>query len=246
MGPRKTDHPYRKDRILGIVVEQYIRTVTPVSSGFIAEKFFPELSSATIRNILADLEREGLLTHPHTSAGRVPTEEGYRYYVDNLMREIRLLDAEQRQIREEYERGVRDLEEILERTSETISGLTHCVSIVSVDGWQGRLFFRGTQFVVGGPDFSDWKRVRDILRILETKERLLQLLNRDLEQKIAFYIGHELALAEMEGCSLVVSRYQIRRKCSGRLAVLGPTRMDYARVGSALDYCSRVLQEMAP
>ncbi|MBF0483861.1 MAG: HrcA family transcriptional regulator, partial [Candidatus Omnitrophica bacterium] len=68
----------RKDRVLGVTVEEYIRTVVPVSSSYIAEHHFYDLSSATIRNILAELEEDGFLTHPHTSAGRVPTQKGYR------------------------------------------------------------------------------------------------------------------------------------------------------------------------
>ena len=75
----------RKGEILRITIDQYIATITPVSSARIAQMCALDLSSATIRNILAELEQEGYLTHPHTSAGRVPTQFGYRYYVDNFI-----------------------------------------------------------------------------------------------------------------------------------------------------------------
>jgi len=90
MTPKKNDIQYRKEQILGITVDQYITTVTPVSSAFIAKEYDLDLSPATIRNVLAELEHEGYLTHPHTSAGRVPTQKGYRYYVDHLMKEIQI------------------------------------------------------------------------------------------------------------------------------------------------------------
>ena len=85
MSSRRQEHQCRKERVLGIVVNEYIQTINPISSGYIAKKYHLDVSSATIRNILAELEGDGFLMHPHTSAGRVPTGEGYRYYVDYLM-----------------------------------------------------------------------------------------------------------------------------------------------------------------
>ena len=239
-----TDHQARKDIILGIVVNEYIKTVTPVSSSYIAQEYLLDLSSATIRNILAELEKEGYLTHPHTSAGRVPTQEGYRYYVDNLMNEIQLLEREQERIKEEYEQGIKDLEAILEKTSQVISDLTRYTSIISIDGCCDRVFCKGTSYVVGYPDYKDVNRIRDILRALEEKERLLQVLNQKIGQKIQIFIGHEITWSNIQDCSLAISRYEIGEKASGRIAVLGPTRMDYQRVVSTLDYFSQLMSEI--
>ena len=75
----------RRDRILKIVVNSYIDTASPVGSKAIYRKYHLGISPATIRNIMSDLEEEGYLMHPHTSAGRVPTDKGYRVYVDTLM-----------------------------------------------------------------------------------------------------------------------------------------------------------------
>src|SRR4051794_28798174 len=110
---RKPDHRQRKDVVLGIVVEQYIKTVNPISSGLIASEYHLDLSPATIRNIMAELEEQGYLTHPHTSAGRVPTELGYRYYVDHLMNQIHLLEEEKEKIKSEYQQSVCELEDLL-------------------------------------------------------------------------------------------------------------------------------------
>ena len=121
----------RKDTVLGIVVNAYIKTMTPVSSSYIVDEHHLDLSPATIRNILAELEEDGFLTHPHTSAGRLPTQKGYRYYVDNLMNQIQLLEEEKFRIKHEYEKEMRDLEAALEKTSQVISELTHYTSIIS-------------------------------------------------------------------------------------------------------------------
>lgn len=244
MTTRKSLYQERKDRVLGIVVNEYIQTVTPVSSGYIAKSYIRDLSPATIRNILAELEQEGLLTHPHTSAGRMPTEEGYRYYVDNLMNEIQLLEGEKTRIKTEYEQEKINLETLMEKTSEVISDLTHYTSIISVDGLDGKIFCKGTSYVVSYPETQDIEKIRDVLYTLEEKERILHIINRDLREKIKIYIGHEIALREMEFCSLAVSSYELHDGNSGRIAVLGPTRMDYQRVVSALDYVTSVLNKI--
>jgi transcriptional regulator of heat shock response len=234
----------RKDRILGIVVNSYIKTVTPVSSSYIVDEHQLDLSPATIRNILAELEEDGFLTHPHTSAGRLPTQEGYRYYVDNLMNEIQLLEEEKFRIKKEYAREMRDLEGILEKTSQVVSDLTHYTSIISVDGWDGKIICRGTSYVVGYPDYQDVKKIGNILFALEEKESLLQMINRDIEQRIKIYIGHEFACGDIDGCSLAVSSYQAHSGPTGRIAVLGPTRMDYSRVVSTLNYLTKLVGEI--
>ncbi|MBI3601297.1 MAG: hypothetical protein HY209_00140 [Candidatus Omnitrophica bacterium] len=237
---KRLDIQQRKDRILAIVVGQYIKMITPVGSHFITEEYKLDMSPATVRNILAELEEEGYLSHPHTSAGRVPTQRGYRYYVDHLMNEIQLLENEKRHIQAEYKRYVDQLELLMEKTSQVISDLTHYTSIISVDGWGNKMILRGASHVVGYPEHTDILKIQAILRMLEQKERLMALINRDLEHKIEIYIGHEMALKEIEGCSLAVSGFE-KGGLTGRIAVLGPTRMNYDRVVSTLEYISDLL-----
>ncbi len=241
---RRTDYQARKDMVLGIVVNEYIRSVCPVSSAHIVTDYRLDLSPATIRNILAELEQDGYLTHPHTSAGRVPTQEGYRYYVDNLMNEIQLLGEEKERIRGEYQQGVKDLNNILEKTSQVISDITHYTSIISLDAVPDRVFCKGLGYVVEYVDSTDLGKIREILRMLEEKERIFEMINRRLEEKIHIYIGHELVHSNMENCSLAVSTYHSHQGATGRIAVLGPTRMDYPRVVSALGYFSQLMSEI--
>jgi heat-inducible transcriptional repressor len=238
----KADIQQRKDKILAIVIGQYIKTVSPVGSQYITDQYKLDVSPATVRNILAELEEEGYLTHPHTSAGRMPTSIGYRYYVDHLMHEIQLLEEEKRMIEQEYNRYRNQLEMLMEKTSQALSDITHYTAIVSVDGWESKIILKGTSYVVDYPETSDVIKIRAILHILEEKERLLEIINRDLEKHTEVYIGHELALQEMDTCSLAVSSFE-KDGVSGRIAVLGPTRMQYDRVVSALEYISGILSK---
>lgn len=234
----------RKDRILAIAIEEYVKTITPISSSYIAKMYPVDLSPATIRNILAELEEQELLTHPHTSAGRIPTQKGYRYYVDHLMNEIQLLEEEKQKIKSEYEKESKELESLLETTSKAVSEATHYTSIVSVDGWGNKIFCHGTSFVVGYPEIQDVAKIGNILMALEEKEGLLRIINRDLREKVNILIGHEITNAHINSCSLVISKYASPHGPSGRIAVLGPTRMNYERVVSTIEYVSQLMEEI--
>ncbi len=240
MCSRKTDFQERKDRVLGIVVGCYIKTVSPVGSQFISDQHMLDVSSATIRSILAELEEEGYLTHPHTSAGRTPTAQGYRYYVDHLMNEIHLLEDEKKRVENECRYYRHQLDIFMEKISQTLTDLTQYTAIVSVNGMKGKVVLKGTSHVVGYPEELDLVKIQAILQILEEKEKILALINQDLQERIAVYIGHEMALKGIDSCSLAVSGFN-KNGVSGRIAVLGPTRMQYERVVSILDYISEIM-----
>ncbi len=241
---RNVDYNARKRSVLREAINRHIKEASPVASEDIAEGF--SLSSATIRNIFAELEENGYLTHPHTSGGRIPTEKGYRYYVDFLLSQMEILDAEKEQVIKEYKKEMRRLEDALEKTSEILSVITHYAGIVSFLEWQDKLFYRGISQVLEQPEFQNLERMRILIRMVEEKQRLLNIVNRDFNEneKVKVYIGGELGCPEMENCSLVVSSYRIKNKPSGRLAVLGPVRMEYRHIIPALEYVSGILTEV--
>jgi heat-inducible transcriptional repressor len=120
----------RKTAILRAIVEEYIATAMPVGSSHIANSQEFAVSSATVRNDMAALEREGFLTHPHTSAGRIPTDKGYRFFVDNLVPNGSLGSLEQAKVGSFFENAHFRLEETLQRTSMLLTQLTNYASVV--------------------------------------------------------------------------------------------------------------------
>ena len=120
----------RKTAILRAIVEEYIATAMPVGSSHIANSHEFAISSATVRNDMAVLEREGFLTHPHTSAGRIPTDKGYRFFVDNLVPNGTLGSIEQAKVGSFFESAHFRLEETLQRTSMLLTQLTNYASVV--------------------------------------------------------------------------------------------------------------------
>ena len=236
---RTVDYEPRRRQVLSATINRYIKEASPVSSEDIAREF--DLSPATIRNIFADLEGAGYLTHPYTSGGRIPTHRGYRYYVDFLISQVGLMENEKERIAREYKREIRELEEALEKTSEVISQITHSAGIVSFLEWQDKLFYRGMGFILEQPEFQNFQKTRFLIKMIEEKQRLLGIINRDFDEKIKIYIGEELGCPEIDNCSVVVSSYRRKNRPSGRLAVLGPMRMEYRHIIPSLEYISDVL-----
>ena len=120
----------RKTAILAAVVQEYIATAQPVGSGSVARVPSVNVSSATVRSELSALEREGYLVQPHTSAGRIPTDQGYRYFVDHLATPGRLDQTTQRQVGDFFSAAHGRLEEMLHQTSNLLSELTHSAAVV--------------------------------------------------------------------------------------------------------------------
>lgn len=239
---RNIDYESRRRAILAATINRFIKDAFAVSSEDIAREF--DLSSATIRNVFADLEESGYLTHPYTSGGRIPTKKGYRYYVDFLISQMELLDEEKAQILNEYRKEIKRLEDALDRTSEIISLVTHYAGIVSVIEWNDKLFYKGISQILNHPEFQDFTKIRILFKLIEERRQLLSIINRDFQDRVKVYIGEELDCPEMQGCSLVVSSYHIKDKPSGRVAVLGPMRMEYSHIIPALEYISEVLSDV--
>jgi transcriptional regulator of heat shock response len=239
---RTVDYETRRRAVLAAAINRYIDDAVPVASEAIAEDF--KVSSATIRNIFSELEEAGLLTHSHTSGGRIPKGRGYRYYVDLLISQMELLSDEKERIVKEYRKELRRLEEALEKTSEVLAAITHYASIVSILEWQDRMYYKGISGIVSQPEFHDIEKVRLLIRLIEDKEKLLDIINREFSGKVKVYIGSELGCPGMENCSLIVSSYRLNDKPLGRLAVLGPMRMQYSHTIPTLEYISEVLSEV--
>lgn len=239
---RTVDYESRRRAVLTATINNYIEEAVPVSSEDIARYF--DLSPATIRNIFAELEESGYLTHPYTSGGRFPTGKGYRYYVDFLLSQMELEEPEKEKIIKELKMRIGRLEDILDKASEIISSITRYAGIAFFPEWQGRFFYKGISLVLDQPEFRDSQRIRLLIKAIEDKQHLLSIINRDFNGKVKVYIGEELGCLEMNNCSLAVSRYRLKGRSPGRLAVLGPMRMEYKHIIPALGYISDVLTEV--
>ena len=239
----------RHRRILKFVVESHVLTSEPVGSQYVRMAYHLSISPATIRGAMKRLEEEGLLDHPHTSAGRVPTEAGYRYYVDDLMEPEPIPPATRRAVNKALEqRGVfaEDLDELGARVLAKSSGQL-AVVIVHRDSLPiGRLVrIGGAENIAAQPEFQTADRLRALVTLLAEPSPLARALDAFVDSGSArVTIGRELGEGAMRACSLVGTGIASNR-LRGSVGVLGPVRMPYPRLLSLVSYVGERLAEFA-
>lgn len=330
----------RKKKILQIIIEDYISSAEPVGSRTIARKYDLGLSPATIRNEMSDLELLGYLEQPHTSAGRIPSAQAYRFYVDALIEPGTLTDNDMALLDGWYNERRRNIDDIFQSTAKILSRMTQNVSmvltnqqtianfcylkflpldsqhailcIVADDGsidtnvvdiplgmsseemdylagkmsklledrnlsdisveilqnvhtdvvedklifssllqavrkmtgrrQEQKVFLGGTKQLLNQPEFRDVERVRNLLGILEEEKVLKDLLQGGEDSGLKVTIGSENKFTGIQDCSMVQATYRLNGQIVGTMAVLGPTRMEYGKVISVMDYLHKYLK----
>ncbi len=335
------DERYRE--ILERAIATFVTTGRPVGSRRIARRSRERLSPATVRNIMADLEEMGYLRQPHASAGRVPTDKGYRLYVDYMLQRHEI----SQQDRDLIDRNLRaddSAEHLMAKTSQILSRVSNNVGIVvsppisrvalqhlqfiqladdrilaivvsssgivqnrvfqsdqhlsqteldyagryttehfkgrtlleirgmiqkmvcqeralydnfmqriimlstrtfsdAEDPTQAEIYVDGASNLMRNPEFSDINRMRALFEAIEQKSRLAALISQCIEgdsQEVRITIGAENALPGIEDCTLITSPYTLDEKTQGSLGILGPTRMEYGRAISLVEYVARL------
>lgn len=177
----------RRRRILNIVIQEYVQTAQPVGSGAIAQNYDLGVSPATIRNDLAFLEEEGLLTHPHTSAGRIPTDAGYRYFVQHLLTESELPQDERRAIRSQFQQARQELDQWL-RLSTSVLARTSQSAALATAPRAARSHFKHLELV----GIHDTKVLLVLVLQDGTVKQQLWDLDQSMEQRELSQISNEL------------------------------------------------------
>ena len=228
--------------MLAALIEEYVARAMPVGSRTLTERYRFDVSPATIRNELSALEDEGYITQPHTSAGRVPTDFGYRTFVDDLVDSGMLPDDPQAveaigRLRE----TAAELDDLLDRTSKALSEFTDCLSVVTPPGHAHpkRL---GIMSLMRQPEFAYTESLLPIMQVLEDDTVLLHVLDETATDQPGpqVRIGSENEAEQLSGVSVVACRYGIGPN-GGIVAVIGPTRMDYTKALAAVRLASRTL-----
>src|SRR3989454_11904924 len=233
----------RKQEILRTVIRSYIETAEPVGSEVVAQRGRLGVSSATIRNEMATLEERGYLVQPHTSAGRIPTDHGYRVYVNSLADQEEPLSAGERlRLRRRLVTALRERTRVPEEVARTLATVTNYASVVS----QLHRYFHleGAANILIQPEFRDARAARPILEALEREEVIAGLLEGAPDQQVSVTIGSEHRVEDLRGCSVVAAAYRIEARPAGALGIVGPTRMPYARVIAFVRYLAESLDDV--
>jgi heat-inducible transcriptional repressor len=194
---------------------------------------------------MADLEAMGFIVQPHTSAGRIPTDLGYRFYVDHLMKNRQLTSKEDEIINEGLKAVQQDVEDALHQTLKVLSQLLEYASVVATLNNKTRVYSSGFSHMLKQPEFNDMNYTRHVMEVVEQEDLMADMVREYTTQKgITIRIGSENAFKEVKDCSVVMSSYEIKDSAAGGIGVIGPTRMSYARVASILENLSRRLDKV--
>src|SRR5438876_960557 len=230
----------RERQVLEAVIETYVETAEPAGSRTISKKFGHTLSAATIRNTMSDLEEKGYLYHPHTSAGRIPTDLAYRVYVNSLMRPSQVSASDSHQIREELaERNAVD--QILERAAQVLGVLTKELGVAAGPSLDEALLER-LELLQAGSD--------RLLLVLTLKSGVVRTIFVEVPSRMAPEIVVQVAVvlnerqdATLAPFTLVTASYRLG-PLAGVIGVMGPTRMPYDKIVALVDHTSRLVGEL--
>lgn len=229
----------RSEAILEAIVREYIETAEPVGSLTLSEKYKFPYSPATIRACMAVLEEEDYIFQPHISAGRIPTEKGYRYFVDMIEAERKEgYGREEKIIQRRLTQQNTKFERLAELAALTLADMTGNIGIV---GHSDTIYSHGLSNLFRQPEFLI--DPTNVLRVAEILDRLSELI-REMPrvEGTTVYIGSESPIGKSAGCSLVVSNFKRPNVSNGYLVVLGPTRMFYPKTIAVIDEVKSLLE----
>jgi heat-inducible transcriptional repressor len=225
----------RQQQILNAIVEMYAHTAEPVSSNQLCEQF--GASSATIRAEMAWLERVGFIMHPHISAGRVPTDTGYRSYVNGLGETPRA-DSRTERALERQVRGAGEVERTIKNAVDGLARVTHNLGL----GTLGQsMYLSGMAALFHQPEFFGGQVAYEVARLLDSLEEWLA--EAAPNDSISVYIGGENPIGRSSGATLIISRFESPYSARSYIGVLGPTRQRYGPVIGLVEYTGRLLEE---
>lgn len=220
----------RKKLLLEIILKEYLKTATPVSSGVLVEKYKLDISPATVRNEMMELEEDGYIHQPHTSAGRIPTEAAYELFLDELKdnkkrRELKSVENEH------LEKIFKHEEAAFKQTAKAIAELSGGAVFWAFN--KNDLYYTGLSNLFAQPEFSHVDMVCDASAIIDRMEDIIDEIFEDLDDGEQILVGSKNPFGNF--LSTVLTKYK-NNKLSGVFGILGPIRMDYAHNLSLVEF----------
>lgn len=230
----------RQAAILSAIIEQYAEVAAPVGSVMLAKLF--NVSSATIRAEMSRLEEMGYIMQPHTSAGRVPTDKGYRNYVNNLTEkseETPTFDRSARAIEARVGTVGTPADTAIRSAVDSLVELTQNLGLGTIGD---QLYMSGISNLFSQPEFAQGRHVQAVASLLDNLQPWLR--ETAPNEPLNVFIGQENPIGKASGASLIISRFRSPYSDNSYIGVLGPTRQDYRRVMRLVRHAGAMLEEV--
>jgi transcriptional regulator of heat shock response len=219
-----------------------VDTAQPVSSGILNKKYGFKASSATIRAEMKKLEEGSYLYQPYTSAGRMPTDKGYRFFINSLMKSRELTSQEQQALQQSV-LGNREAGRLMPKVAGLLADMSSNLAISGLLDFDEPEFYKaGVGRLLREPEFGDSNQIAEILDYLDRNiEELFDIVQ---DGTIGIYIGQENPIKQMKGLSMIVSGQRLKSGNRGLIAILGPLRMRYDRNIALVEYMNKLLENL--
>ena len=231
----------RQAAILVAIIEQYAEIAVPVGSVTLAKLF--GVSSATVRSEMARLEELDMIHQPHTSAGRVPTDKGYRFYVNRLTEtennEVPRIDRSARAIEARVQTHVDRADRAIRSAVDSLVELTYNMGLATIGD---ELYLSGMSNLFSHPEFAGGVHAQEVARLIDNLEPWLR--EAAPHQPLNVYIGSENPIGKSSGACLIISRFRSPYSNASYIGVLGPTRQDYAKTMRLVRHAGAMLEEV--
>lgn len=233
----------RQKQILAAIIEQHAEIAAPVGSVMLAKLF--GVSSATIRSEMVRLEEMGLIEQPHTSAGRIPTDAGYRFYVNALNEaqanepQSMLPDRSAKAIEARLHTHPDRADRAIRSAVDSLVELTQNMGIATIGD---ELYMAGIGNLFSQPEFLQGNHAQSVARLLDDLEPWLR--EAELNEPLNVYIGSENPIGRASGATLIISRFRSPYSDSSYIGVIGPTRQSYEKVMRLVRHTGAMLEEI--
>lgn len=220
----------RKKNLLDIIIKEYVQTANPVSSGSLVKKYKLSFSPATVRNEMMELEEDGFIYQPHTSAGRIPTELAYQMFVEDLIRrnkKISLKSSEQNLLNAVFENN----EIAYKKTAKTIAELSGLAVFWAFH--KNDLYYTGLSNLFSQAEFRQLERIHDFSGVIDRLEEIIDDSFEDFNEGEQIFIGEKNPFGNF--LSTVLLKYK-KDKQIGLFGIIGPMRMDYEKNLALLEF----------
>lgn len=224
----------RKELILNTIIKEHIKTGAPVGSGVLVDKYKLKISAATARNEMVVLEEDGFIIQPHTSAGRVPTEKAYNFYLNSLKGK-KLSDSDLKLF--EKLLSERD-EKHIKQTAKEMAKFSGNTIFWATD--KDSFFYTGISNLVAQPEFAQSDLMQHISSMIDRVDEIIDDIFDDMECDTKVLIGSENPFGDL--CSTILVKYKVDGK-EGLFGILGPMRMDYEKNLGLADFINKKLIE---
>jgi len=224
----------RREKLLNAIVDVYIKTAEPVSSKQLVDSHFSNVSSATIRSEMCDLEETGYLSHIYTSSGRVPTDRAYRFYVDRIIEDenVHPALAVRKKIRNVLCAVENDAREINKAAANMLADLSENMVIANVME-EDEFYKTGLASLFEFPEFKEFDRMFNLASFFDNFESVFDKIGNnffdDIDVDLRVVIGRENTIKNIKDETVILAKYSLPDNFSGSITMIGPTRMDYEK-----------------